>query len=377
MTKTAPKASAVFANAYSGKTVLLTGHTGFKGAWLSEWLLALGANLTGFSIDCEKQSLFHQLKLAGRLRDLRGDVRDLAAVTKLVADLQPDFVFHLAAQPLVRQSYIDPVGTFTTNVDGSINIMEAARLSSHRVAVVMVTTDKCYENREMNYAYNETDSLGGHDPYSASKAAAEIAIGSYRKSFFDVQTPPRVALASARAGNVIGGGDWAEDRLVPDAIRALRNNDEIGVRNQNATRPWQHVLDPLSGYLALGAALRATMDARSPADACSAFNFGPNAESNRKVADVVEELLKHWPGKWVDQTESTAPHEAGLLNLNIDKANRVLAWRPVWDFEESVAQTMSWYRRTNSGEDPLLLTQQQIGQYQSDAARRGLKWAVS
>jgi CDP-glucose 4,6-dehydratase len=377
MTKAAPKTSAVFANAYSGKTVLLTGHTGFKGAWLSEWLLALGANLTGYSIDSEKQSLFQQLGLAGRLRDLRGDVRDLAALTKLVAELRPDLVFHLAAQPLVRQSYADPVGTFTTNVNGSINIMEAVRLSSHRVAVVMVTTDKCYENREMNYAYKEADPLGGHDPYSASKAAAEIAIASYRKSFFAVQTPPRVALASARAGNVIGGGDWAEDRLVPDAIRALRDDREVGVRNRHATRPWQHVLDPLGGYLTLGAALRGAIDAQSGAGACSAFNFGPNPESNRNVAGVVEELLKHWPGKWADRTETAAPHEAGLLNLNIEKANRVLAWRPVWDFEESVAQTVSWYRRTNSGEDPLLLTQQQIAQYQSDAARRGLEWAAS
>jgi CDP-glucose 4,6-dehydratase len=186
-----------------------------------------------------------------------------------------------------------------------------------------------------------------------------------------------VALASARAGNVIGGGDWAEDRLVPDAIRALRDGREIAVRNQNATRPWQHVLDPLSGYLTLGATLHAAMDDKSATDVRTSFNFGPNPESNRKVGGVVEELLKHWPGKWADRTENAAPHEAGLLNLSIEKANQVLAWRPVWDFEESVAQTVSWYRRTHSGEDPLLLTQQQIGQYQSDAAGRGLKWALS
>lgn len=381
MTKTAPKPSAAFANVYSGKTVLLTGHTGFKGAWLSEWLLSLGVNLTGYSIDCKKESLFHQLKLAGRMRDLRGDVRDLAAVTKLVADLRPDFVFHLAAQPLVRQSYIDPVGTFTTNVTGSINVMEALRLCRHPCAAVMVTTDKCYENREIAYAYQETDPLGGHDPYSASKAAAEIAIDSYRKSFFAVQTPPRVALGSARAGNVIGGGDWAEDRLVPDAIRALRRDEEIGVRNKHATRPWQHVLDPLSGYLTLGAALSAAMEVKSDQNSapavCSAFNFGPHPESNRNVASVVDELLKHWPGKWIDRTDSAAPHEAGLLSLNIEKAKRALAWQPVWDFAESVAQTVAWYRKAHAGEDPLLLTQQQIARYQSEAASRGLRWALS
>ena len=381
MTKTAPESSAAFAHVYAGKTVLLTGHTGFKGAWLSEWLLSLGAKVTGYAIDCERESLFNQLKLSERMYDVRGDVRDLATVTALVAKLQPAFVFHLAAQPLVRQSYMDPVETFTTNVTGSINLMEAIRVSDHPCAVVMVTTDKCYENLEIARAYEETDPLGGHDPYSASKAAAEIAIGSYRKSFFAVQEPPRVALASARAGNVMGGGDWAEDRLVPDAIRALKRDQEIGVRNQHATRPWQHVLDPLSGYLTLGAALGAAIDSKSNPkvvhEVCSAFNFGPHSESNRNVASVVDELLKHWPGKWIDCTDSAAPHEAGLLNLNIDKANRVLAWCPVWNFEEAVAQTVSWYRKTDGGEEALLLTQQQIVQYQSDAASRGLEWARS
>ncbi len=377
MTKTAPISSAAFAHVYGGEKVLLTGHTGFKGAWLSEWLLSLGADLTGYSIDCEKLSLFQELKLCDRMRDVRGDVRDLGAVTQLVSELKPDFIFHLAAQPLVRQSYVDPVGTFTTNVTGSIHVMEAVRLSDHPCAVVMVTTDKCYENREIDYAYRETDPLGGHDPYSASKAAAEIAIASYRKSFFAIRTPPRVALASARAGNVIGGGDWAEDRLVPDAIRALQRGEEIGVRKKHATRPWQHVLDPLSGYLTLGAGLRAAMDGTAEPAVCSAFNFGPTSESNRNVAGVVDELLKHWPGRWIDRTDKAAPHEAGLLNLNIEKANRVLAWQPAWNFEEAVAQTVAWYRKAHGGEAALLLTQQQIAQYHSDAARHGLKWAQS
>jgi CDP-glucose 4,6-dehydratase len=340
----------------------------------------LGANVIGYSIDCEKDALFQELNLSDRMVDERGDVRDLSAVKNLVATLKPDFVFHLAAQPLVRQSYLDPVGTFTTNVTGSINVMEAVRLSANRSAVIMVTTDKCYENREIDHAYRETDPLGGHDPYSASKAAAELAITSYRKSFFDPQTPPRVALASARAGNVIGGGDWAADRIIPDAIRSLRAGRSIPVRNKDATRPWQHVLDPLSGYLTLGAALWAGLAVEgAPAGAnsvCSAFNFGPSPASNQTVATVVDELLKHWPGQWVDRHDTTALHEAGLLKLNIEKADEILGWRPVWNFEDAIAQTVAWYRRANAGENARVLTQEQIVQYQNDAAQRRLQWAA-
>jgi CDP-glucose 4,6-dehydratase len=381
MTKTDPMSSAAFSKTYADKKVLLTGHTGFKGSWLAEWLLLLGARVTGFSIDCEEHSLFHQLNLADRMPDVRGDVRDLQVVTDLVSSLQPDFIFHLAAQPLVRYSYIDPVDTFTTNVTGSINVMEAVRLAQNRCAVVMVTTDKCYENREISYAYHESDPLGGHDPYSASKAAAEIAIASYRKSFFSAAADRPIALASARAGNVIGGGDWAEDRIVPDSIRALQGGEKISVRNKEATRPWQHVLDPLSGYLTLGAALREVLHSPTPdnhraEEVCAAFNFGPDPESNRTVASVVEEVLKHWPGQWVDGSQDVAPHEAGLLNLNIDKANRILGWRPVWNFEDAVARTISWYRAANDQGDPLELTRSQINQYQNDAADRGLSWAA-
>ncbi len=379
MTKTAPSNPAAFGNIYAGKKVLLTGHTGFKGAWLTEWLLVLGAKVTGYSIDCEEPSLFAQLKLAPRMQDLRGDVRDLRAISELVLTLEPEFVFHLAAQPLVRHSYLDPVATFTTNVTGSINVMEALRLASHRCAVVMVTTDKCYENREVTHAYRETDPLGGHDPYSASKAAAEIAIDSYRKSFFADGSPVRVALASARAGNVIGGGDWARDRLVPDSIRALQGKKPIAIRNKTATRPWQHVLDPLSGYLTLGAALRQITESRTRTaradEVCAAFNFGPNPESNRTVEGVVAEVLKHWPGQWTEKSNKAAPHEAGLLNLDIDNADRVLGWRPVWDFEQAVARTVSWYRSAYGKEDPWTLTHAQIADFHRDAAVRKLDWA--
>ncbi len=381
MSDAAPSKSAVFGNVYSGKKVFVTGHTGFKGAWLSEWLLLLGAQVTGYSIDALEPSLFAQTKLAKRLKDVRGDVRDLPRVCELIGELKPDFIFHLAAQPLVRQSYVDPVGTFTTNVTGSVNVMEAARLSSHRCAVVMVTTDKCYENRESQQAYSEDDPLGGHDPYSASKAAAEIAIDSYRKSFFSGDDR-RVALASARAGNVIGGGDWADDRLVPDSIRALQRGEKIPVRNKSATRPWQHVLDPLSGYLTLGAALWKIVDLknekRDRGEVCSAFNLGPDPAANRAVSDVVDEVLKHWPGEWVDKSDANEPHEAGLLNLKIDKAARVLGWRPAWNFEKAVAQTVHWYREANSNKnvDPKTLTHHQIGQYTRDAAKLGLDWAT-
>lgn len=379
MTKTAPQSPAAFGNTYAGKKALLTGHTGFKGSWLSEWLLLVGAQVTGYSIDCEEPSLFNQLRLANRMRDIRGDVRDLPAVTELVKTLAPDFIFHLAAQPLVRLSYTDPVGTFTTNVTGSINVMEAVRLASHRCAVVMVTTDKCYENRETAHAYRETDPLGGHDPYSASKAAAEVAIASYRKSFFSAASDEPVALASARAGNVIGGGDWAADRLVPDAIRSLQRNQEIPVRNKNATRPWQHVLDPLSGYLTLGAALWQTIagqKADSASEIRSAFNFGPGPESNRTVSSVIDEVLKNWPGSWIDRSDSQAPHEAGLLNLNIDKAARVLGWHPVWNFAEAVERTVAWYRQAHEKGDPWELTSAQIADYHREAAARGLDWAA-
>jgi CDP-glucose 4,6-dehydratase len=369
-------ALSAFGNAYAGKKVLLTGHTGFKGAWLSEWLLSLDAEVTGYSIDAPEPSLFHQLALGGRLADLRADVRDLSKLSATVASLQPDFIFHLAAQALVRQSYEDPVGTFTTNLTGSVNVMEAARLASHRCVVVMVTTDKCYENHEWLHGYREEDPMGGHDPYSASKGCAELAINAYRRSFFSGKDS-RVALASARAGNVIGGGDWAADRIVPDCISALQRQEKIPIRNKTSTRPWQHVLEPLSGYLWLGASLARESNASSRL--CSAFNFGPALTSNRKVIDLVEEILKHWPGEWLDQSDPNARHEASLLNLAIDKAFHLLSWQPVWSFEETVAQTVHWYRKAHQlhrPEELLDLTRGQIEKYRCEAAERGLSWAT-
>ncbi len=374
-----PSTSAVFGGVYRGKRVLVTGHTGFKGAWLAEWLLALGADVTGLALPPPTSpALFDQLGLAGRLRHVEGDIRDLPTVRRVVDELRPDFIFHLAAQSLVRLSYEQPVETYATNVLGTVNVLEAVRLAGRPCAVVAITTDKCYENKEWVHSYREEDPLGGHDPYSSSKGAAEIAIAAYRRSFFSTPDSP-VRLASARAGNVIGGGDWAADRLVPDCIRALQRGETIPVRNKTATRPWQHVLEPLSGYLWLGAALSAGRPAAfhfPPSAYTSAFNFGPALTSNRTVAALVQELIEHWPGRWEDRSDPRAVHEARLLNLTTDKAFHFLQWQPVWGFAPTIARTVAWYRQGLA--DPgsaRALTAAQIADYTTAAHTAGLPWA--
>lgn len=346
---------------YRGKRVLVTGHTGFKGSWLCEWLLALGAEVYGFSNGIPTHpSLFAQLRLSKRIsKDVRGDVRDRAAVRRAVLSVKPDFVFHLAAQPLVRLSYEQPVETFDTNVMGTVNVLDALRNLKKKCSVVMITTDKCYENKETKRPYREDDPMGGYDPYSCSKGCDELVISSYRRSFFN-DPAADVWIASARAGNVIGGGDWAKDRIIPDCFRALQRGEQIPVRNKVSTRPWQHVLEPLSGYLTLGAALNARQDF---AKVAGGFNFGPNPNANRTVKEVVEELLKHVKGKWVDKSDPNAVHEAGLLNLDIAKARKVLGWRPTWNFEETIAKVAEWYVGVNAGEKALALTQKQINEF--------------
>jgi CDP-glucose 4,6-dehydratase len=278
-----------------------------------------------------------------------------------VQDAQPEVVIHLAAQALVRRSYLDPLGTWVTNVQGSLHLLEALKSLQHSCAVVMVTTDKVYANQEWDYGYREVDRLGGHDPYSASKAAAELAIASWRASFCglgDHQTP-HLSIATARAGNVIGGGDWAEDRIVPDAMRSLAAGESIPVRQPQATRPWQHVLEPLGGYLLLAEKLAA-----GGAAYASAFNFGPTLEANRSVSKLVEASLAHWPGSWLDLSDPNAPHEAGRLHLQIDKAHHQLGWRPRWPFATTVERTVAWYRAVVEGVDPLQCCLADLQRYQ-------------
>jgi CDP-glucose 4,6-dehydratase len=345
---------------WRGRRVLLTGHTGFKGSWLSLWLLGMGAEVWGYALAPEPgRSLFPALQLdtaagspeGSQLHHQLADLRDLQALQCAVTEAQPEVVLHLAAQPLVRRSYRDPLGTWATNVQGSLHLLEALKSLQHPCAVVMVTTDKVYSNREWDFGYREHDRLGGHDPYSASKAAAELAIASWRSSFCGSapHQTPHLAIATARAGNVIGGGDWAEDRIVPDAMRALAAGVPIPVRRPRATRPWQHVLEPLGGYLLLAERLAGDASHAS----ASAFNFGPALEANRSVRELVEAALQHWPGSWRDCSDLHGPHEAGRLHLQIDKAHHQLGWQPRWDFATTAARTVAWYRAVHEGANPL------------------------
>jgi CDP-glucose 4,6-dehydratase len=366
----------LFGSAYNGKRVLVTGHTGFKGAWLCEWLLGLGAEVTGLSLPPPTEpALFNVLGLAQRLHHILGDIQEQEVVRAVVKEAKPDFVFHLAAQSLVRESYRIPRETFNVNAMGTLHLLEALRDCTQPCAAVFITTDKCYENREWHHGYRETDPLGGRDPYSASKAAAELIIASYRNSFFQIHP---VKIASCRAGNVIGGGDWAADRIIPDCVNALQQSKPILVRNRRATRPWQHVLEPLSGYLWLGASLAAPKLRVCDLPAlASAFNFGPNRDSNRSVEDLVEEVLRHWPGRWQDKTDPNAPHEAGLLQLSTDKAAALLRWFPVWSFVEAVEQTVQWYRKASQftkTKEFQKLTRRQIAQYTDQAQAARLPW---
>lgn len=370
----------MFGGVYRGKKVLVTGHTGFKGSWLCEWLLSLGADVVGYSLDPQPhEKLFDQLRLSARLaEDHRADILDQPKLAKVVQESRPDVVLHLAAQPLVQLSYDIPVETFATNVMGTAHLLEAVRLSGHSCAVVAVTTDKCYENREWLHGYREEDAMGGHDPYSASKGAAELVIASYRNSFFATRPDSclKVDLASARAGNVIGGGDWAKDRIVPDCIRAIQQGESISVRNKTATRPWQHVLEPLSGYLWLAAMLSdGHQHFNVPLDSLlGGFNFGPNLTSNQTVAKLVQEILTHMSGQWLDESDPNARHEATKLNLAIDKAYHLLQWQPVWGFQETVKKTVDWYQYAEQGGDLSAFTQSQIQLYIADAEEKGIAW---
>ncbi|MBI5801715.1 MAG: CDP-glucose 4,6-dehydratase [Verrucomicrobia bacterium] len=366
----------MFGGYYQGKRVLVTGHTGFKGAWLSLWLRQLGAQVCGLALPPENAPNLHELIQPGTFAAASiVDIRDADAVAEVVRAAKPDFVFHLAAQALVRRSYAAPVETMQTNVLGTVHMLEAVRQLRRPVPMLVVTTDKCYENHGWDHGYRETDALGGHDVYAASKAACEIVVGAWQRSFF--QPDAKLGnVATARAGNVIGGGDFATDRIVPDCVRALASKAPIRVRNPHATRPWQHVLDCLSGYLWLGACL-ATAPKNSPL--AGAFNFGPALQANRTVGVLVEELLRHWPGQWLEASDPKAPHEAGRLHLAIDKSAAQLGWQPTWDFADTVKHTALWYRRFAAcgGRGSRAFTVKQIADFSRAAKTQGQAWAAA
>jgi CDP-glucose 4,6-dehydratase len=342
--------------AFAGVRVLITGHTGFKGGWLSEWLLADGAEVAGLALppEADRPSLFAALGLEGRMASRFGDIRDLAAVEAALTDFAPQIVFHLAAQALVRRAYADPVATFAANVMGTVHVLDAARRAGSVRAVVCVTSDKCYDNREWVWGYRENDPLGGKDPYSASKAAAEIVAGSYAQALL----PSNMSLATARGGNVIGGGDWSEDRLVPDIARAIGEGRPVVLRNPGALRPWQHVLELVRGYLQLGHGLLA-------GDALEGgWNFGPGRESEITVGELATRLMAAWGEGLAPVVEPSALHEAQTLRLDIAKAHALLGWRPALSIDETVRMTADWYRaHAGSPAAAAELTREQIADY--------------
>lgn len=366
----------MFGGTYAGLRVFVTGHTGFKGAWLATWLNRLGADVTGYALEPPtRPSLFDALALGGRLRHVLADIRDPARLATEMVATRPSVVFHLAAQPLVRRAYAQPQETFATNVMGTVNVLEAARVCDSVKAVVVVTSDKCYQNLEVGRAFREDDAMGGRDPYSASKGCAELVTSAYRASFFG--DPGCAVVASARAGNVIGGGDWADDRIVPDCVRALSTGGSIVVRNPDAVRPWQHVLEPLSGYLLLAALML-----RDGPGYGEPWNFGPtDGDDSRPVRWVVERFLEEWgSGMWTSPAAPGAqPHEAHFLGVDSTKARERLGWAPVWDARSAVRHTAAWYRnwaRDLSVADARELAAGQLETYERDALAAGIAWAV-
>lgn len=344
---------------WMGKKVFLTGHTGFKGSWLSLWLQSMGAVVKGFALDAPTSpALFNVARVADGMESDIGDIRDLNSVTKSMVAFNPDVLIHMAAQPLVRLSYREPVETYATNVMGTVHVLEAARKCSHLKAIVNVTTDKCYENQEWVWGYRENEPMGGHDPYSNSKGCSELVTSAYRNSFFN--TPDTAAIASARAGNVIGGGDWAEDRLIPDILRAFEKRQPVIIRNPLATRPWQHVLEPLSGYLILAEKLYI-----DGAQFAEAWNFGPRDQDVQPVEWILNHMVKHWGegASWQLDT-NPKPHEAQLLKLDISKAEAVLKWQPHWTLAYTLESIITWHQHWLADLDIQQQTIKQIEQYQ-------------
>ena len=360
-----------FGDVYRNRRVLVTGHTGFKGSWLALWLQHLGADVAGFSVDVPSSPAnFYLLNLERRLKHYVGDIRDRARLSQVIDEFQPEMVFHLAAQALVRRSYVDPVTTFETNTMGMVNLLECVRTRPWIEVAVLITSDKAYRNTEWCWGYRETDMLGGHDPYSGSKSCADLVAQSYYHSFLR-HSPTRLAIT--RAGNVIGGGDWADDRIVPDCIRAWSMGNSVAVRSPQATRPWQHVIEPLSGYLWLGARLWQRSDGING----EAFNFGPDAHVNQTVTELLDTMVTHWPGvRWqVPADCEQGGHEATLLKLSCDKVLFHLNWRAVLQFPETVAFTVDWYRTWHERKRNIYTyTIGQIENYSNLAHARGVPW---
>jgi len=344
-------------SAYKGKKVLVTGQTGFKGSWLALWLKELGADVVGYALDPKTdKDNFVVTKLSNKIKDLRADIRNKHKILKVFKEEQPEIVFHLAAQPLVLVSYDDPLETFETNIMGTANVLEAIRKSESVYAGIMITSDKCYENREMIWGYRENDPMGGHDPYSASKGSAELVINSFRKSFL---ASDGKAIASARAGNVVGGGDWSKYRLIPDIVRAIEADQTVELRNPQATRPWQHVLEPLGGYLLLGAKVMA-----EPAKYADAWNFGPYPHDVEPVETVADKMIQYFgKGEWKGLSHNNKSHEANLLTLDITKSLSKLGWKPTLNLDETIFMTVDWYKKYNRGTDMYELCRNQINEY--------------
>lgn len=340
---------------WKGRRVFLTGHTGFKGSWLALWLSRMGAIVTGFALPAENTSLFNQARVSELVDHVEGDIRDLSVLENAMQHARPEVVLHLAAQPLVRLSYLQPVETYATNVMGTVHVLDAVRRMPDVTSVVCITSDKCYENREWIWPYREEDPMGGHDPYSSSKGAAEIIIAAYRRSFF---ANGNARIASVRAGNVIGGGDWAEDRLVPDIVRALIDGRRPLIRSPHAIRPWQHVLEALGGYLVI--AERLTAGGQVFADG---WNFGPSDDDSRPVDWIVSRLVSAWGGDGWDLSEGPQPHEARVLKLDCSKARSELGWRPILGLDKALDWIVDWHRKVASGEDARNITMEQLDIY--------------
>ena len=364
----------LFKDIYKNKKILVTGNTGFKGSWLTAWLLELKADVYGISINIPTNpSHFGKAGLGQKINHFEADICDLEQVIKIISEVKPDFVFHLAAQPLVRLSYEQPILTITTNILGSANILEALRKVNSPCNVVMITSDKSYDNVEWVWGYRESDDLGGKDPYSASKAGAEMAIKTYAHAFFR-SVSSKVKVAVGRAGNVIGGGDWASDRIIPDCIRAWSQNLCADIRNSSSTRPWQHVLEPLSGYLLLGQKLAEDANLNG-----EAFNFGPNPNQNHSVEQLILEMKKHWTdSNWKKVSIEDQSHEANMLKLCCDKALHEISWRPVMSFEETVNYTIKWYMHyyQKPNKNIFDFTRNQIESYVELATMRKLAWSI-